>query len=46
MANSPLMIKGQHAHCSMPRWIVPRNCFKSLVRDAITVAYVLIKEAS
>jgi hypothetical protein len=46
MANSLLMLKGQHALCSMPRWIVPRIRIESIVRDAVTMAYVPIKEAS
>ena len=45
MANSPLMIKGQHALCSMPFGIVPRTRIESIVRDAITVVYVPLKEA-
>ena len=46
IANSLLMLKGQHALCSMPGWIVPRNRIEPIDRDAVTVVDVRIKEAS
>ena len=46
MANSLLMLKGQHALCSMPGGIVPRNRIEPIDRDAVIVVDVPIKEAS
>ena len=40
------MIRGQYALHSMPFGIVPRIRIESIVRDAVTVVYVPIKEAS
>ena len=44
--NASLMIRGQYALHSMPFGIVPRIRIESIVRDAVTVVYVPIKEAS